>query len=268
MTAKILVIDIERQSALVDGVWEGKQFGSWISHNRVIEPPRTICFAYRWLHWSPNARTKFVAEWQGNLQQDNTSYAPGGGHLTMVEKAHALLDEADYVVGWNSKAFDVKHLRAAFWYYSILPPAPHIDIDLMLQLKRIASTYAKSMSFAAQAKGLDGKASTPPGLWRDLRFARGKDLREAQRDMKIYNGRDVDQTTELYYDMRPWLNGINLGLFTNDEEPQCSNCESREFHYRGYQAGSSYRYRRFVCLECGKWGKDTRMDSKTTVVGI
>lgn len=268
MSAKILCLDIERQSGLVDGVWEGKQWGSWIAPNRLIEPPRTICFAYRWLHWKPDARTKFVAEWQGNLPQDNTSYTPGGGHRAMIEKAAELFDEADYVVGWNSKGFDVKHLRAAFWYYGILPPSPHVDIDLMLQLKRIAATYSKSMSFAATAKGLEGKASTPPGLWRDLRFAKGKALREAQRDMKIYNGRDVDQTLELFEDMRPWLNGLNLGLFTDDDEPQCPNCESKNIHYRGLTSGTSYRYPRFRCTECGKWGRDTRSESRVNVVGI
>jgi hypothetical protein len=159
-------------------------------------------------------------------------------------------------------------LRAAFWYYDILPPSPHVDIDLMLQLKRNFQTYSRSMSFAAEVKGMDGKESTQSGLWRKLRFAKGKELREAQRDMKLYNSRDIDQTIELFEDMRPWLSGINLGLYTDDEDPQCTNCESKEIHYRGYQPGTSYRYHRYVCLACGKWGRDTGSESKTKVVGI
>lgn len=268
MSAKILVLDIERQSALVDGVWEGKQYGSWIGPHRIIEPPRTICFAYRWLHWSPGARTKFVAEWQFGQPQDNTSYQPGGGHLKMIEKAAALLDEADYVVGWNSKKFDVKHIRAGAWYYNLLPPSPAVDIDLMLQMNRLGTHYSKSMAHAAKVKGLEGKEDVMGQLWRDLRFGKGGVLREAQREMRIYNQRDVDQTAELYYDMLPWIRGLNLGLFSDDEEPQCPNCGSKNIHYRGLTSGLSYRYPRFQCQECGKWGRDTRSCSKVEVVGI
>src|SRR6185312_12569394 len=100
MTAKILVIDIERQGALLDEVWEGKQYNTWIGPERTIEPSRTICFAYRWVH---EDTTKFVAEWDGDFEQDNTSATPGGGHFLMFRKAQELLSEADYVVGWNSK---------------------------------------------------------------------------------------------------------------------------------------------------------------------
>src|ERR1700757_1079170 len=121
MTAKILAIDIERQSGLVDGVWEGKQYSTWIPPERLIEPPRTICFAYRWEH---EDETKFLAEWSFRGRQDNTSFTPGGGHRKMIAKAVELLDECDYVVGWNSKKFDVAHIQTACWYYSMTPPTP------------------------------------------------------------------------------------------------------------------------------------------------
>jgi hypothetical protein len=268
MTAKILCLDIERQSAVVDGVWElGSRNGSWINPSRVIEPSRTICFAYRWEH---EPKTKFVAEWDGGFEQDNASMAPGGGHFLMIKKAQELLTEADYVVGWNSKSFDIKHLRGHMYAYDLLPPAPHVDIDLMIQCKRNFSFMANSMAYISKVKSMEGKAATGGAdLWRTLRYADGDILRRAQRRMKKYNLRDVDLTLELFYDMRPWLSNLNLGLYSEDsDEMSCSNCESTDIQYRGSAGNLTYRYRRFQCNSCGKWGKDTHSFTKTTTVGI
>lgn len=265
--AKILAIDIERQSALVDGVWEGKQYGSWIAPERVIEPPRTICFAYRWID-DPDHKTQFVAEWDGNLPQDNQSHTPGGGHQNMVEQAWDLLSTADYVVGYNSKNFDVKHLNTAFWYYDLTPPAPHVDIDLMKEIARNFNPYAKSMRYVAKAKAMEGKENTENGLWRTLRFGQGDVLRRAQRSMKRYNVRDVDQTVELYYDTRPWLRGMNLGLWAEDGEMHCTNCNSTHITKQGKRPNSTRMYQRFQCQACGKWLKDVHSIQAIDVTGI
>lgn len=265
MTANILVIDIERQGALMDDVWEGKQYNNWVGPGRVIEPSRTICFAYRWIG---ERKTHFVAEWDWDLPQDNTSPAPGGGHRLMIEAARDLLDEADYVVGWNSKNFDVKHLNAGFFNYGITRPMPHVDIDLMLQNKRAMLLPAKSLSYVTKLKGHAGKIKTDPKLRRRLRFSAGDDLAKAKREMERYNKRDVNETLAVYYDMRPWITGMNLGLYNEDGELQCPNCESTHLHRKGIQAGQSYAYQRYQCQNCGKPVKDTRMLTKTEVVGI
>ncbi|AGM12327.1 DnaQ-like DNA polymerase III subunit [Mycobacterium phage Bricole] len=265
MSAKILVLDIERQSALVDGVWEGKQYSTWVDPSRVIEPARTICFAYRWLH---EDKTKFVAEWDGGLPQDNTAHTPGGGHKRMVEKARELFDEADYIVGFNSKNFDVKYLRADMWLYDLSQPAPHVDIDLMQQATKNFKLYAKSMKYLAKAKAMEGKEQTELGLWRKLRFADGDVLRRAQRAMKKYNIRDVDQTLELFYDMRGWLSGMNLALYEDDIGPFCPNCASANLQYRGWAGNRTYKYRRFQCTDCGKWGRDAKSFASVQSIGI
>lgn len=266
MTAKILVLDIERQSALVDGVWSlGSRNSSWIHPDRIIEPSRTICFAYRWLH---EDKTGFVAEWEDGLTQDNTSLAPGGGHKVMIAKAHQLLDEADYVVGYNSKNFDIKHLKSHMWVYDMLPPAPHVDIDLMQAVSRNFAFMAKSMAYISKVKAMEGKAETEKGLWRKLRWSVGDELRAAQRQMRHYNIRDVDQTVELFIDMRPWLSGLNVGLYNDDGELHCTNCNSTHLQYRGQAGNRTYSYRRFQCQDCGKWGRDSRSFKKTEIVGI
>lgn len=262
MTPNILVIDIERQSGLADGFWEGKQYQSWLPDTRLIEPPRTICFAHQWL----GGKTKFVAEWDAKLEQDDTSWTPGGGHLQMVEKAYDLFDEADYVVGWNSKNFDIKHLNTAFLFYGLGRPSPHIDIDLMLQIKRATNPWAKSMGFISKVRGMEGKDYIAPETWRALRFGTQLEQRRARREFKTYNIRDVDQTAELFYDLRPWITGMNLAIWHNGV-PCCPVCESENLHWNGTYVGISYGYRRFQCQDCGKRGRDTKSYIKSEVVG-
>lgn len=266
MSAKILVLDIERQSALVDGVWQlGSRGSSWINPSRIIEPSRTICFAYRWVG---SDETQFVAEWDGGLPQDNTSAAPGGGHLKMIEKAHELFDEAHYIVGWNSKNFDIKHLKYHFWMYDMRPPSPHVDIDLMQQCTRNFAPMAKSLSYITKIKGMDGKLPTSGGLWSKLRWSTGDELRAAQREMKRYNINDVDETLAVYYDMRGWLSGMNVGLYTDDDEICCSNCGETHINYRGTAGNRTYKYKRFQCQKCGKWGRDSKSFESVASLGV
>ena len=144
MTPRIAVLDIERQSAIVDGIWELKQNG-FISPNNLIEPARTICLAWKWLG---EDKVNFAAEWQT------------GGHRRMVEKAHAVLDEADYVVGWNSKGFDCKHLRTEFIKAGLFPTSPHRDLDLMVVAKRHFGFMSNRLSYVAQELGAGQKLET------------------------------------------------------------------------------------------------------------
>jgi hypothetical protein len=266
LSAKILVLDIERQSALVDGVWQlGSRGSSWINPDRIIEPSRTICFAY---HWIGSNATEFAAEWDGGMPQDNRSATPGGGHYAMIARAHALFDAADYVVGWNSKNFDIKHLKYHFWMYDMKPPSPHVDIDLMQQCSRNFAPMAKSLSYITKIKGMEGKASTTKGLWHALRWATGDELRAAQREMKLYNIQDVDQTVEVFYDMRGWLSGMNVGLYDDDGGIRCSNCGSDHIQYRGQAGNRTYKYKRFQCVACGKWGRDAKSFESVPSLGI
>ena len=253
MTVRIAVLDIERQSAVVDGVWDLKQNG-YISPNNLIEPARTICLAWKWLG---EEEVYFAAEWKP------------GGHTKMVEKAHAVLDEADYVVGWNSKNFDCKHLRTEFIKAGLTPPAPHKDLDLMLTARRNFGFMSNRLSYVAQELGAGQKLETGgAALWRTLRYGKGAELKEAQRLMEQYNKQDVLLTEELYDILLPWVDGLNIPLYEGSEDVLCSNCGSDNIHYRGVQVAATRSYHRFQCQNCGKWGRDTKCVSAVSSVSV
>ncbi|SLJ50117.1 Uncharacterised protein [Mycobacteroides abscessus subsp. abscessus] len=138
----------------------------------------------------------------------------------------------------------------------------------MKEISRNFNPYAKSMRYVAKAKAMEGKENTENGLWRTLRFGQGDVLRRARRSMKSYNMRDVDQTVELYYDTRPWLRGMNLGLWTEDGEMHCPNCNSTHITKQGTRKNATRVYTRFQCQDCGKWLKDTHCIASTNVTGI
>ena len=250
MSPRIAILDIERQSAVTDGIWQLKQSG-WISPDQILEPARTICFAWKWLG---EETVHFAAEWKKS-------------HTWMVEKAWDVMDEADYIVGWNSRAFDVKHLRTEFITAGLNPPSPHKDIDLMVVAKRHFGFMSNRLSYVAQQLGAGSKLENGGSdLWRTLRYGKGQELKDAKAMMEAYNKQDVVLTEELYEIMLPWVDGLNVHLFNGTEAPACSNCGSTNIHYRGVQVAVTRSYRRFQCQDCGKWGREVKCESSVSSV--
>jgi hypothetical protein len=251
--ARIVVLDIERQSGVADGIWQLKQ--TWINPNQMIVAPSTICFSYKWLG---EEKTHFVADWSR------------GGHKRMVAEAWNVMDEADCVIGWNSKGFDVKHLRTEFLLAGMAPPSPHKDIDLMLTARKNFGFLSNRMAYVAEQLHAGQKLATGGAdLWRKLRVAKGDELKQARRLMEEYNRQDVALTEELYWLLLPWVAGLNIPLYDGGSEvPACANCGSTRVQYRGYQVAATRSYRRFQCQGCGKWGRDTRADASVASAGI
>lgn len=252
MPARIVYLDIERQSGIADGIWDLKQ-RSWLSPSQILERPRTICFAWR---WEGEDKTHFSAEWDR-------------GHKAMIAKAHKVMDEADFICGWNSKFFDVKHLREEMLMHDMFPPSPHKDIDLMLICRRNFGFLSNRMAYIAEQLDLDGKMSTGgAGLWKQLRTSKGEDLKTARETMCDYNKRDVELTQELWHLLKPWANGVNLSAYEGGLAPSCPVCSSANVNYRGLQRTLSTTYRRFQCQDCGKWGRTNNGLSRTNLVPI
>lgn len=248
------MLDIERQSGLADGIWELRQRGGWLNPSQIIERPRTICFAYKWVG---DDQIHFHSEWED-------------GHHSMIAKAHKVFDECDYLIGWNSKAFDVKHLRTEMAMYEMRPPSPHRDIDLMLTAKRNFTFLSNRMAYVAEQLGRDGKLETGGAeLWKSLRFGEGEQLWEARRLMQEYNMRDVALTEELWDALKPWVSGLNLALFEEDSSSvRCPNCLSSSIQWRGQQVTLTRSYRRFQCQDCGRWSREIKSSAAASASGL
>jgi uncharacterized protein YprB with RNaseH-like and TPR domain len=92
---KILLLDIETTPMQVYawGLWDQN-----ISIDQIIKSSEMLCFGARWL-----GEKKVVFK---SVHHD--------GKQAMLEELHKLMNEADLLVGWNSAAFDHKHINREF----------------------------------------------------------------------------------------------------------------------------------------------------------
>jgi hypothetical protein len=237
---KKLTIDIETSPnlAYVWGLWDQN-----VGLNQIESVGSVICFAAKW-HGS-----KKVMYYSDHHH----------GHDTMVKEAWALMSEADALIHYNGKAFDVKHLQREFLLAGLGPAAPHIDIDLLSVARRQFKFPSNKLQHVSEALGLGGKLQhTGFDLWRDCMMGDDK----AWSLMKKYNIQDVQLTEKLYDRLLPWIpNHPNEALFMQDPDacPQCGN--KGTLLSNGVRANRTMTYRRFFCTSCGAWPRE-RIGSK------
>lgn len=243
MSPKILTLDIETQPATVE-VWS--LWDQNIGISQIVEPSSVLCFAAKWEH---ERKVMFHAEWSGRSK--------------MIEAAHDLLHEADYVVTWNGRKFDIPHLMGEFLLAGMTPPSPHRDIDLFLVAKKNFNFMSNKLDFYSQQLGVGSKVDNGGfALWRELRRPKSEtSLIKARRLMQKYNEADVRLTEELFREMRPWISGMNCPAYNEgSDKPSCTRCGSDNVHARGWAYTTTLRYRRFVCMDCGGWMRSKKSE--------
>lgn len=231
---KILVLDIETAPnlAYVWGLWDQN-----VGVNQVEEFGHVICFAAKWLH---QKKVRFHSDHHD-------------GHAEMVEAAWALMSEADVVVHYNGKAFDVKHLHREFLLADLGPPAPHKDIDLLSVARQRFKFASNKLDSVAKALGIGAKVQHGGfELWRDCI----RDDPKAWATMRRYNIGDVRLTEEVYLRMLPWIKAHPApGLYDDSwtVTARCTQCGGRDLVEDGYAMTSTTRFRRYRCRGCGAW---------------
>lgn len=233
---KVLVLDIETSPTLAH-VWNLWQTN--VSLNQIMQAGQVIGVGYKW-YGKPTV---------GFLSDHHH------GHEEMVQRAHALLDEADIVVHYNGRSFDIKHLQREFAQAGLQPPSPFKQVDLLLAVKRQFKFQSNKLDFVSKQLGLKGKVShTGHQLWVDCLNGDPK----AWALMARYCRQDVRLTEELYDRLLPWLpNHPHRGLWTG-ESVSCGSCGSTQLQRRGTAYAKTGAYQRFQCQSCGSWSQSVR----------
>jgi hypothetical protein len=247
---KILVLDIETSPHVVYawGLWDQN-----IGINQIVRPGGVICFAAKW-------RGKPKVHFHSDHHD---------GHDAMVARAHALIDEADAIVHYNGRAFDLKHLKREFLLAGHGPPSPHKDIDLLTVARAKFKFPSNKLAHISVALGLEGKAQTGGfDLWTGCMA----DDPTAWRQMKAYNIQDVVQTEAVYDRLLPWIdNHPHWGLYTTpafEGDDCCQNCGSKDLQRRGSYMTNVGRYRRHLCNACGKFGRGRKRVGTVDMRGV
>lgn len=241
---KTLLIDIETSPLLVDawGIWQQN-----VGINQIHKPTRMICFAAKWLGESD---TMFWSE-----------YADRG---EMIAAAHDLLNDADVLVHFNGRKFDVRHINRELLLGGYRPPAPYAQIDLLTVAKKHFLFPSNKLAYISQALGLGSKISHEGhGLWTQC-LAGDPD---AWARMEAYNRQDVVLLEPLYQRLLPWItNHPNMRLTDNPEG--CPSCGSLELRREGFALTATGKYQRWSCKGCGAWSKSGRREEGTDIRGV
>lgn len=195
----------------------------------------------------------FAAKWLGSNEVEYYSDFHDG-HEVMVKQAYRLLNEADMVITYNGKTFDIPLLETEMIVLdNKMVPSPYQHIDLYQIIKRRFKFASNKLDDVSQSLKIGQKLSHSGfQLWIDCMNG---DI-EAWSKMREYNKQDVVLTEELYTVILPWIKTHpNVNVFDEDSVEGCTRCGSMNFQERGTYENTFAVYKRFWCKQCGGWFK-------------
>lgn len=243
---KVLALDLETAPNL------GYFWGLWnqnIGIKQLESSTEVICFGARWLD-------EEEVTFRSVHHQDKK---------TMLTDLWELVNEADAVMGWNSKGFDSKHVNREFLEAEMLPPQPWKELDLMLAVKKVFRFPSNKLDYVAQRLGVGAKVQHSGfELWRRCM----QNDPEAWEEMKTYQIQDVDLLIDLYYKLQPWIKGHpSVGLYEGSEYA-CTNCGSLDLTKDGFAYTGASAFQRFRCKNCGTPQRGSKAVSRSHMRGI
>jgi DNA polymerase elongation subunit (family B) len=199
--------------------------------------------------------------WAAKFEGDREVIFRKQGDPDFISKVWEMLDEADAVVHYNGKAFDVKHINREFALNKLGPPSPYTQVDLLSTVRTNFKLASNKLDYVCRYFGLGNKVEhTGIELWYDCMEGDSR----AWKLMEKYNRRDVVLLPKLYKFLRPWIKTHpNAGLEIESTKPICSTCSSTNVQSRGTYATKTAVYGRFQCMNCKTWLR-SRKQSKPT----
>lgn len=232
---KILAIDIETSPNLahVWGLWQQN-----VGLPQLLESTEMLCFAAKWIGQS---KTMFYStHWDGKQE--------------MLDAAWTLLDDADAVMHFNGKSFDVPHLNREFVQAGMTPPSPYRQIDLMLAARKTFKFPSNKLQYIAGALNVGSKVQhTGHTLW--IKCMAGDD--KAWAEMRRYNKQDVLLLEELHTKLLPWIGNYPNAALHNAVKDGCTKCASTNVQRRGTVKTAASEFPQFHCQSCGAWFRGT-----------
>jgi hypothetical protein len=233
-TAKILLIDIET-CPNISAMWGNyEQDALWVE-----VPWQIISFSAKWLRG--RQITKCLIDYKGKTDKE------------LVKDIWKLLDEADMAAAHNGIDFDFKKINTRFIANGMPPVSPFKPIDTLKIARRYFAFNSNKLDDLGEFLGLGRKLHHEgKELWRKCMAGDEK----AWRVMRRYNKQDVILLEKVYLELLPWMKEHpNLGMY--NDELVCPKCGSDDIQMRGYAINQTTKYRRFMCKDCGGWGRIT-----------
>lgn len=233
---KVLTLDIETSPIKKYSWGLRNDFGNI---GEIIEDPEILCIGakftderayYEWSEW-------------------------GVGRRAMLEEVASLLDQADVLQGWNSKAFDYKWINGELLKEGIPLPSPVKHLDLMRVTQKYVRLPSYKLEYVARQLVGAGKMDTGGfGLWRAV--DRGDE--KARAKMLRYMKRDVLLTERVGKRLAGLPNTIpHFGLYGGPIDG-CPHCGSEKVQKRGFAYTPQSKFQQYQCMTCNRWYRGTK----------
>jgi hypothetical protein len=237
---KIVTLDIETFPNLV---FTWGLFKQMIGVNQIVRDWSVASVCWKWL----GEKQTFYVDAEANPTDDTG----------VIKSIWSVLDDADIVVGQNSKHFDIRKLNARFIELGLPPPSPYKQIDTKVEAAKVAMFTSNRLEWlsAHLTDAPKDKHKDFPGfdLWAECLKGNPK----AWAAMRKYNPRDVVATEKLYLRLRPYIVGHpNVAAYGEDDGViRCPKCGSTHVQARGYAYTQVGRYPRYQCQSCHGWSR-------------
>lgn len=197
----------------------------------------------------------YSAKWLGSdevMYEDMEGIVDTEDDTHLMDSLWKLFDEADVIIGMNSKAFDVKKMNARWIMHGYKPPSPYKQIDTLDIAKRNFAFTSRKLEWMTdkicENKKLTHQKFAGFELWKQCLL----DNPEAWLEMKEYNIMDVVSLEELYLKMAAWDNKhVNFNLYNSDSTEHICRCGSRAVVENGFAYTGVSKFQQYRCLDCG-----------------
>jgi hypothetical protein len=233
--AKIVLFDIEATNLNAD-------FG------------RCLCVAWKLLG-SPKVNCVSVLDDMRRLRRDPTD------DKHVVERAAAVLADADVWVTWYGQRFDVPFLQSRLIYHGLapLPPVPHVDGWRIAKDKM--HIHSNRLASVSAFLGLDEKTPLKPPIWVSATAGNPKAIRYVIEHCL----QDVRVLDEVYRRISPLRKGGPSIATIDAVTGACPICGAvHALVEKGTETTPTRRYVRYQCASCGAWTRGTKAQELPT----
>ncbi len=171
----------------------------------------------------------------------------------VVRQFHEILDNADYIVGHNMDAFDLKKFNTRAAFYGLAPIGQKNSIDTLKIARKYFKFTSNKLRYVAKFFQIDQKDDSPD--WDKCLEGNSESLSY----MRQYNKQDVEVTRQLYKKLAPYHfthPNMNSKSPVRDEagdilENICPVCVSANTHKKGKVFRRSKVVQSYLCNDCG-----------------
>lgn len=198
-----------------------------------------LCIGYKW-YGEPEVYVPSLMSYKG-WTKDVTD------DRKLVTAFHKTLMEADMLVTYFGKGFDIKMIQSKFLEYGlpVIPNIPHVD--LFFTVKSNMTLTRKSLDNVSHYLGLNNEKTHLDGkTWKKAMAGHVDSMNYVIEHCKA----DVLVLEELYTKLRPMVR-VHPRVA---EYGSCNNCGSNHLQRRGYALTTTQGKRvRAQCQDCGAW---------------